>query len=343
MKHIYAFNEGKADMRDLLGGKGAGLAEMTRLGLPVPPGFTITTEVCNYYLEKADFPQGFYDELDEKMAELEHKMGKGFGDAKNPLLVSVRSGAKVSMPGMMDTILNLGLNDQTVEALIEKTDNPRFSYDAYRRFVTMFGNVVLGIAHDHFEAALEAAKNEKGVELDTEMDASDWKRLVTVFKQIVQEHSGRAFPEDPREQLELAIIAVFKSWNGKRAITYRNLHGLPHNMGSAVNVQSMVFGNMGDDCGTGVAFTRNPSTGEKEFFGEFLCNAQGEDVVAGIRTPENCPRCVTQCRRCSTNSMKFNVFWKTTTATCKTLNSRLNEADSSCYKLVTESAQLVLR
>ena len=286
MKHIYAFNEGNKDMKDLLGGKGAGLAEMSTLGLPVPFGFTITTEVCNYYLEKADFPQGFYDELDEKMAELEHKMGKGFGDTKNPLLVSVRSGAKVSMPGMMDTILNLGLNDQTVEALIEQTDNPRFSYDAYRRFVTMFGNVVLGIAHDHFEAALESAKKEKGVELDTEMEASDWKKLVGVFKHIVLEHSGRPFPEEPREQLELAIIAVFKSWNGKRAITYRNLHGMPHNMGSAVNVQSMVFGNMGDDCGTGVAFTRNPSTGEKEFFGEFLCNAQGEDVVAGIRTPE---------------------------------------------------------
>ena len=286
MKHIYAFSEGNRDMKDLLGGKGAGLAEMTSLGLPVPPGFTITTEVCNYFLEKKDYPQGFMDDLDEKMAELEHKMGKGFGDAKNPLLVSVRSGARVSMPGMMDTILNLGLNDETVQALIEQTDNPRFSYDAYRRFVTMFGNVVLNIAHDHFEAALESAKKEKGVELDTDMDAADWKRLVAVFKQIVLEHSGRPFPEDPREQLELAIIAVFNSWNSKRAITYRNLHDMPHNMGTAVNVQSMVFGNMGEDCGTGVAFTRNPSTGEKEFFGEFLCNAQGEDVVAGIRTPE---------------------------------------------------------
>jgi len=286
MKYFYAFQEGSRDMKDLLGGKGAGLAEMTNLGLPVPPGFTITTEACNYYLEKADFPQGFYDELDEKMSELEHKMKKQFGDSKNPLLVSVRSGARVSMPGMMDTILNLGLNDETVQGMIEKTENPRFSYDSYRRFVTMFGNVVLGIAHDHFEAALEAAKKDKGIELDTDMDASDWKRLVGIFKHIVLEHSGHPFPEDPREQLELAIIAVFKSWNSKRAITYRNLHGMPHNMGTAVNVQSMVFGNMGEDCGTGVAFTRNPSTGEKEFFGEFLCNAQGEDVVAGIRTPE---------------------------------------------------------
>jgi len=273
-------------MRALLGGKGANLAEMTNLGLPVPPGFTITTEVCNYYLEKGEMPQGFYQELDEKLEELEHKMKKSFGDAKNPLLVSVRSGAKISMPGMMDTILNLGLNDDTVQGLIEKTDNPRFSYDSYRRFVCMFGNVVLGIGHHHFEEALEEAKKEKGVELDTDMDSADWKKLVSTFKQIVLEHSGKPFPEDPREQLELAILAVFKSWNCKRAITYRTLHGIAHNMGTAVSVQSMVFGNMGEDSGTGVAFTRNPSTGEKEFFGEFLYNAQGEDVVAGIRTPE---------------------------------------------------------
>ncbi|MFA5793228.1 MAG: pyruvate, phosphate dikinase [Candidatus Gracilibacteria bacterium] len=286
MKQIYSFSEGNRDMRALLGGKGANLAEMTNLGLPVPPGFTITTEVCNYYLEKGEMPQGFYQELDEKLEELEHKMKKSFGDAKNPLLVSVRSGAKISMPGMMDTILNLGLNDDTVQGLIEKTDNPRFSYDSYRRFVCMFGNVVLGIGHHHFEEALEEAKKEKGVELDTDMDSADWKKLVSTFKQIVLEHSGKPFPEDPREQLELAILAVFKSWNCKRAITYRTLHGIAHNMGTAVSVQSMVFGNMGEDSGTGVAFTRNPSTGEKEFFGEFLYNAQGEDVVAGIRTPE---------------------------------------------------------
>ncbi|MFA5855365.1 MAG: pyruvate, phosphate dikinase [Candidatus Gracilibacteria bacterium] len=286
MKNIYSFSEGNKEMRALLGGKGANLAEMTTLGLPVPFGFTITTEVCNYYLEKGDFPTGFYQELDEKLEELEHKMKKAFGDSKNPLLVSVRSGAKFSMPGMMDTILNLGLNDETVQGLIEKTDNPRFSYDSYRRFVCMFGNVVLGIGHDHFEEALEAAKREKGVELDTEMDKNDWKKLVSTFKEIVLAKTGKPFPESPREQLEMAITAVFKSWNCKRAITYRNLHGLPHNMGTAVNVQSMVFGNMGDDSGTGVAFTRNPSTGENEFFGEFLYNAQGEDVVAGIRTPE---------------------------------------------------------
>lgn len=273
-------------MRDLLGGKGANLAEMTNMGLPVPPGFTITTEACNYYLENGDYPAGFFDEMNEKLDELQHTMGKNFGSRENPLLVSVRSGARVSMPGMMDTILNLGLNDQTVEGLIEKTNNPRFSYDSYRRFVTMFGNVVLNIPHDHFEEALESAKKTKGVTLDTDMTAEDWKALVAVFKQIVLDASGKPFPENPIDQLKLAILAVFNSWNSKRAITYRNLHGMAHNMGTAVNVQSMVFGNMGEDSGTGVAFTRNPSTGDKEFFGEFLFNAQGEDVVAGIRTPK---------------------------------------------------------
>ena len=271
-------------MRDLLGK--TNLAEMTLMGLPVPPGFTITTEACNHYLETKDFPIGFFEELDEKLDELQHTMKKTFGSRQNPLLVSVRSGARASMPGMMDTILNLGLNDETVEGLIEKTNNPRFSYDSYRHFVTMFGNVVLGIAHDHFEEALEAAKKAKGVTADTELETEDLKKLVKVFKEIVLQHSEKPFPEDPREQLLQAIVAVFQSWNSKRAITYRNLYGLPHNMGTAVNVQSMVFGNMGEDSGTGVAFTRNPSNGEKEFFGEFLLNAQGEDVVAGFRTPQ---------------------------------------------------------
>lgn len=286
MKYIYAFAEGNKEMRDLLGGKGANLAEMTNMGLPVPPGFTITTEACNFYLENRDFPTGFFEEMDEKLAELEHTMKKKFGSRENPLLVSVRSGARVSMPGMMDTILNLGLNDETVEGLIEKTNNPRFSYDSYRRFVTMYGNVVLNIPHDHFEEALQAVKEAKGVTEDTELETEDLKKLVKIFKDIVKESSGKPFPEDPREQMLGAIVAVFHSWNSKRAITYRNLHGMPHNMGTAVNVQSMVFGNMGEDSGTGVAFTRNPSTGENEFFGEFLCNAQGEDVVAGIRTPK---------------------------------------------------------
>ena len=286
MKYIYAFAEGNKDMRDLMGGKGANLAEMTGMGLPVPPGFTITTETCNHYLETKDFPVGFFEELDEKLDELQHTMKKTFGSRQNPLLVSVRSGARVSMPGMMDTILNLGLNDETVEGLIEKTNNPRFSFDSYRRFVTMYGNVVLGIAHDHFEEALEAAKKAKSVSEDTELETEDLKKLVKVLKGIVLHHSGKPFPEDPREQLLGAIASVFHSWNSKRAITYRNLNGIPHNMGTAVNVQSMVFGNMGEDSGTGVAFTRNPATGDKEFFGEFLVNAQGEDVVAGIRTPQ---------------------------------------------------------
>ncbi|MBI4127227.1 pyruvate, phosphate dikinase [Candidatus Peregrinibacteria bacterium] len=286
MKHIYSFAEGNQKMKDLLGGKGANLAEMTNLGLPVPPGFTITTEACNYFLQNEEYPAGFEHELNEKLDELEHASKKSFGSGSNPLLVSVRSGSKYSMPGMMDTILNLGLNDETVSGLIEKTKNPRFCYDSYRRFVTMFGNVVMGVGHNHFEEALEAAKKAKGIELDTEMGAEDWKKLTGVFKEIVARHGSRVFPENPREQLKMAIEAVFSSWNNKRAFTYRNMHGYPHNLGTAVNVQSMVFGNMGEKSGTGVAFTRNPSTGEHYFFGEFLLNAQGEDVVAGIRTPE---------------------------------------------------------
>ncbi len=286
MKYIYSFSEGNQKMKDLLGGKGANLAEMTNLGLPVPPGFTITTEVCNYFLEKNEYPAGFEHDLNEKLDELEHAIKKTFGSKSNPLLVSVRSGSKFSMPGMMDTILNLGLNDDTVAAMIEKTGNDRFCYDSYRRFVTMFANVVMGVGHDHFEEALEVVKKEKGVELDTDMGAADWKKLVGIYKEIVKTHAGREFPEEPREQLRMAIEAVFSSWNNKRAITYRNMHGYAHNLGTAVNVQSMVFGNMGEQSGTGVAFTRNPSTGEHYFFGEFLLNAQGEDVVAGIRTPE---------------------------------------------------------
>jgi pyruvate, orthophosphate dikinase len=273
-------------MKDLLGGKGANLAEMTSLEIPVPYGFTITTEVCNYFLGHEEYPRGYSDELAEKMDELEHKMKKTFGSAKNPLLVSVRSGARVSMPGMMDTILNLGLNDETIQGLIEKTGNERFSYDAYRRFVTMFSNVVLGVGHCHFEEALEELKEKKGVELDTDLTAGDLKGLVSTFKAIVKEKKNKDFPEDPKEQLALAIKAVFKSWNNKRAIDYRNINSFPHNMGTAVTVQAMVFGNMGETSGTGVAFTRDPSTGEHEFFGEFLLNAQGEDVVAGIRTPQ---------------------------------------------------------
>ncbi len=273
-------------MKDLLGGKGANLAEMTNLGLPVPPGFTITTEACLYYLEHEGYPVEYEAELDEKLAELEKSMEKVFGNDEEPLLVSVRSGARISMPGMMDTVLNLGLNDNTIKGVIEKTGNERFAYDAYRRFVQMFGDVVLNVPHHHFENALEVVKDKKGVRLDTELEAEDWMELVKTFKGIVHDTTGEAFPEDPRSQLKLSIEAVFKSWNNKRARTYRNLNGIPHDIGTAVNVQVMVFGNMGDDSGTGVAFTRCPSTGENEFYGEYLMNAQGEDVVAGIRTPE---------------------------------------------------------
>jgi pyruvate,orthophosphate dikinase len=285
-KSIYSFHEGDKDMKDLLGGKGANLAEMTRLGLPVPPGFTITTEVCAHYLKDSGYPKGFDAEVDAHLSEVEKKLGMKFGDSKNPLLVSVRSGAKLSMPGMMDTILNLGLNDDTVAGLIAKTGNERFCYDAYRRFVMMFGDVVMGIDRDLFEEAIDEVKAKKGVKLDTDLDEADLKGLVSVFKGIVKKQTGKDFPEDPREQLNAAIEAVFGSWNCERAKTYRRLNRITGLPGTAVNVQAMVFGNMGNTSGTGVAFTRNPSTGEKEFYGEFLMNAQGEDVVAGIRTPQ---------------------------------------------------------
>ncbi len=272
-------------MKDLLGGKGANLAEMTKLGLPVPPGFIITTETCNNYLLEGRCPEGFFDQLKEKLTELELNIGKKFGDSENPLLVSVRSGAKISMPGMMDTVLNLGLNDRTIQGLIRQTGNTRFCYDAYRRFIQMFGDVVLGVNHEKFEQKLENLKESRGITLDTDLTAEDLEILVTEFKQIIQEETGHVFPEDPEAQLNLSIKAVFSSWNNKRAITYRNLNGIPHDIGTAVSVQTMVFGNMGDDSGTGVAFTRCPATGEKMFYGEYLINAQGEDVVAGIRTP----------------------------------------------------------
>jgi len=285
-KNIYAFHEGGKDLKDLLGGKGANLAEMTSLGMPVPPGFTISTETCDYYLKNGKYPEGFYDELEKYMHELENSLDSQFGDEKNPLLVSVRSGAAISMPGMMDTILNLGLNDKTVIGLIEKTGNERFCYDAYRRFVNMFGNVVLGIDHENFELEMDKLKEEVGASVDTDLNASDLKELVHRFKNVVSDRIGSDFPNDPKEQLSLAIDAVFGSWENERAIVYRRINSINGLKGTAVNVQAMVFGNMGNTSGTGVAFTRNPSTGDKEFYGEFLMNAQGEDVVAGIRTPQ---------------------------------------------------------
>ena len=285
-KWVYLFHEGSADMRDLLGGKGAGCAQMTRAGLPVPPGFTITTEACNaYYQAGRQFPPGMWEQTLEALRVVEQQTGKRFGDPQNPLLVSVRSGAKLSMPGMMDTVLNLGLNDETVEGLARLTNNERFAYDAYRRFIQMFGRIVLEIPGERFDEAFEEIKREVGARQDTDLDAAALRRVVARFKAIVQEATGSPFPTDPYEQLRLAIAAVFRSWMGKRAVDYRNFYKIPHDLGTAVNVQTMVFGNMGDDSGTGVAFTRNPTTGAKELFGEFLVNAQGEDVVAGIRTP----------------------------------------------------------
>ena len=286
-KPIWFFEEGSGEMKDLLGGKGAGLAEMTRAGLPVPPGFTITTQVClEYYALGRRNPPGLEDGVNAAMRELERRTGKDFGDPADPLLVSVRSGARVSMPGMMDTILNLGLNDKTVAGLARLTGNDRFAWDAYRRFIMMFANVVLGVNKEHFEDRIEAAKTRLGVSTDPEIDASTWQGLVDEFKELVARHAGREFPQDVHVQLDLAILAVFDSWNSKRAVDYRRYNKIPDDWGTAVSVVSMVFGNMGDDSGTGVAFTRNPNTGERALFGEYLRNAQGEDVVAGIRTPE---------------------------------------------------------
>ncbi|MCL4517504.1 MAG: pyruvate, phosphate dikinase [Firmicutes bacterium] len=290
-KMVYFFGNGKAegagDMKNLLGGKGAGLAEMTNLGVPVPPGFTITTEVCTgFYANDKKWPEGLEEDVKTNLKRLEDALGARFGDPANPLLVSVRSGARVSMPGMMDTILNLGLNDTTVQGLIKKSNNPRFSYDSYRRFIQMYSDVVLGVEHAEFEHLLDARKKARKVQHDTELTAEDWKELVVQFKALVKEKTGKPFPETPWDQLKGAINAVFDSWNNARAIKYRKLNDIPGDWGTAVNVQAMVFGNMGDTSGTGVAFTRDPATGEKKFFGEYLINAQGEDVVAGIRTPQ---------------------------------------------------------
>lgn len=289
-KRVYFFGSGKADgngkMKDLLGGKGAGLAEMTNLKIPVPAGFTITTEACNeYFKNKKKYPPGMWDQVLANLKKVEKAMGMKLGDKENPLLVSVRSGAKFSMPGMMDTVLNLGLNETTLRALVRKTGNERFAYDAYRRFITMFGSIVMGMDRQVFEKVLEKTKETKGVHLDTELETEDLKELVKKFKTIYRSETGTEFPEDPLEQLKLAINAVFGSWFGDRAVKYRKLNGIPDNLGTACNVQAMVFGNMGDNSGTGVGFTRDPSTGAKRFFAECLINAQGEDVVAGIRTP----------------------------------------------------------
>ncbi|MDD2850297.1 MAG: pyruvate, phosphate dikinase [Desulfuromonadaceae bacterium] len=290
-KFVYFFGngqaEGQADMKNLLGGKGANLAEMTSIGLPVPPGFTLSTEVCTeFYKNNREYPASLAAEVATHLSRVEALMGRTFGDPANPLLVSVRSGARASMPGMMDTVLNLGLNDSTVQGIIAQSGDERFAYDAYRRFVQMYSDVVMGMDKHSLEHLLEQKKAERGVHLDTELTATDWKELVAAFKAQIKEELGMAFPEDPMDQLWGAIGAVFGSWMNQRAVTYRRLNNIPAEWGTAVNVQSMVYGNMGDDCATGVAFTRDPSTGENYFYGEYLVNAQGEDVVAGIRTPQ---------------------------------------------------------
>ncbi|MBT2420027.1 pyruvate, phosphate dikinase [Streptomyces sp. ISL-22] len=283
MKFVYDFTEGNKDLKDLLGGKGANLAEMTNLGLPVPPGFTITTEACKVYLDSGEEPAALRDEVSAHLEALEAKMGKKLGQADNPLLVSVRSGAKFSMPGMMDTVLNIGLSDKSVKGLAEQAGDERFAWDSYRRLIQMFGKTVLGVDGDLFEEALDKAKEAKKVTVDTDLEAADLKKLVTAFKKIVKKEAGRDFPQDPREQMDLAIKAVFDSWNGDRAKLYRRQERIPHDLGTAVNVCSMVFGNLGPDSGTGVAFTRDPASGHQGVYGDYLQNAQGEDVVAGIR------------------------------------------------------------
>ena len=292
IKYVYRFGGGKAEghkgMKALLGGKGANLAEMSSIGLPVPPGFTITTEACHYYSSKGHkWPEGLEEEVRDGVSYVEEVMNARFGDPENPLLVSVRSGAAISMPGMMDTVLNLGINDRVVEGLARRTGNERFAYDAYRRFIDMFGDVVMGVDHEHFEEVIEALKEERGVKNDVELTADDLKVLVDRYKGVYRDHTGEMFPEDPFEQLRHSVNAVFNSWDSDRAVKYRRINRVTGLLGTAVNVQAMVFGNMGETSGTGVLFTRNPSTGENKLYGEFLVNAQGEDVVAGIRTPED--------------------------------------------------------
>ena len=288
MKYVYMFSEGNKDMKNLLGGKGANLAEMTSIGLPVPRGFTVTTEACtNYYESGKKISEDIKNEIFDKLSELENITGKKMGNINNPLLVSVRSGARASMPGMMDTVLNLGLNDEVCINFAKETNNKRFVYDSYRRFIMMFADVVKGYSKSSFERVLDKYKEDKGVKYDTDLDENDMYDIAMKFKSIYKELSGNDFPQDPKEQLIEAVTAVFRSWNNERAIYYRRMNDIPSSWGTAVNVQEMVYGNKGDDCGTGVAFTRNPATGEKKLYGEYLMNAQGEDVVAGVRTPKS--------------------------------------------------------
>jgi pyruvate, orthophosphate dikinase len=311
---------------------------MTRAGVPVPPFFTVTTEACNAYQKLGKFPAGLWDQELKALKAIEKKTGKKFGDPKNPLLLSCRSGAKFSMPGMMDTVLNIGLTDESAKGLAELTGNERFVYDSYRRLVEMFGSVVLGNPDESFEHPMEEYKKRKGYKLDTEMTAEDWKQIVAAFKAVVRREKGFDFPQDPYKQLELATEAVFKSWNGKRAIDYRNATGISHDLGTAVNIQTMAFGNMGEDCATGVAFTRNPSTGEKKMLGDFLFNAQGEDVVAGIRNTLPIETLKEGMPNAYDEFMKSPRVWKSITRTCRTWSSPSSAASCGCCKPATASA-----
>ena len=341
-KYVYLFTEGNGTMRELLGGKGANLAEMTNLGLPVPQGFTISTEACTQYYEdgKVINPE-IQAEIMEYIAKMENITGKKFGDLENPLLVSVRSGARASMPGMMDTILNLGLNEQVVDVIAKKSNNPRWAWDCYRRFIQMYSDVVMEVGKKYFEELIDKMKAAKGVTLDVELGADDLKELAHQFKAEYKAKIGADFPDDPKEQLMGAIKAVFRSWDNPRANVYRRDNDIPYSWGTAVNVQSMAFGNMGDDCGTGVAFTRDPATGNKGLFGEFLTNAQGEDVVAGVRTPMH----ISEMEQKFPEAYKFATCLKSIIEICRIWSSPLSTANSSCFKpeTVREPHRLLLK
>ena len=335
-KYVYDFKEGNGSMRELLGGKGANLAEMTNLGMPVPQGFTITTEACTqYYADGETINDEIMAEVMEHIKGLEALSGKKFGDLENPLLVSVRSGARASMPGMMDTILNLGLNDEVVESFAKKTGNPRFAYDSYRRFIQMYSDVVMEVGKKYFEKLIDEMKEEKGVKLDTELDADDLKKLAQLFKAEYKDKIGEDFPSDPIRQLMGAIKAVFRSWDNPRAIYYRRMNDIPSSWGTAVNVQMMVFGNMGNTSGTGVAFSRNPATGEKKLYGEYLMNAQGEDVVAGVRTPQTIDQL--KAENPAVYQQFYDIVYKLeiTIKICRTWNSRSKTASFTCCRRET--------
>ena len=340
-KYVYLFKEADGDRKDLFGGKGANLAKMTSWGMPVPQGFTITTEACTKYYEDGKMiAESIVEEIFDALAKIEADAGKKFGDEKNPFLVSVRSGARASMPGMMDTILNLGLNDVSVKGLATKTGNPRFAYDCYRRFIQMFSDVVMGTPKTEFEKIIDKVKAEKGVKSDTELTAEDLQTLIALFKEVYFKDQGSEFPQDPKVQLIEAVKAVFRSWDNPRAVVYRRMNDIPGSWGTAVNVQSMVFGNMGDTSGTGVAFTRDPSTGEKKLYGEYLMNAQGEDVVAGIRTP------MTIDHLAQTNKAVYDQFVEIAdrlekqTKICKIWSLLSKKADFICCRQETVSVPL---